>query len=272
MKGFAMFKVMFVLTLILISSCATEHSSKKNIDYTIDVLTSHGKFEEAEKISANNYRINNARKCFPVIISCEDTQPNVNSIKRCQFNINQFCFGHNNSSYNYPYTIGNRLGKLKIKLSDELDNLSNKEAKREAQPCESGNRWSYKKEKSCGQCARSISINPKNLVGNFLTRDTCEEARILEDKVFDTGSACIQHYIGSDKYLESFELIAMSNFKQLILEFSTLEECENSEKNGFDYYDNDLLKHDLSPYGTTNSNRIISKCKIKKKLVCSKMK
>jgi len=267
-----------ILLAILFTSCASKQPSEREIPNLIDKLVAEGKFPEARQMASkltfhkDLHKIDNSEKCLPVINQCEAVNLTQNDIRKCQFEIETSCFGHNNSSYNYTRSISNRLDKLKISLANKAEEVNESNTKSEMKMCESDSRWSYKKEKSCSQCAQNIKESQQNLVGSFLTRGECEEARIKEDKIFDTGRSCVENYVGKSKYKNNYELLAMSNYKKLTITFNSLEDCEIAFKNGYDYYDSNLNKHSLKEYGSKEESRFIGKCTLIKKLICSSLK
>jgi hypothetical protein len=119
---------------------------------------------------------------------------------------------------------------------------------------------------------RTIRIDLSKLHGEFKTKDTCEESRLLEDASIDTGRSCFQRYLGKEITIDRYELIAMSNAKKTILNFDNKVECEDALKNGFVYFDEDFQKHTFKQLGSTGGSKIIGSCITKKAIVCENNK
>lgn len=262
---------------VLISFSATSEP-KKSVNAPVEILDqllTEKKYSEAKQLSNGTFqqslwhnKISNTEKCLPFIEKCETVEDKLNIIRKCIYEISLNCNGRDNREYNYPPKIGMRLEKTYNELIRKNEELPKDQIMNLEKFCESGLRWGYQKEKSCSKCARAIRVNLKNLYGQFLTKDKCEESRLLELEGVETGNSCLQRYLGEEKSMLTYELIAMSDSKKINLNFDTITECEDAQENGYEYYTNDLERISLLPLGRVSDKKIINKCRLNKKIIC----
>jgi hypothetical protein len=252
-------------------SCST---SKKSNDPLIDIeiLLNQGRFSEAKEFAKKNipiHKVENAESCLPIMLKCEKVKDILNEVRGCQYEISKQCYGLNNISYNYTKGIANRLDKLLKELDQKIEIMGSRKNSFEEEKCRPFLRWGYIKEKMCSTCARSIKKDLTKLEGNYLTRDKCEEARILEDKSIDTGDSCLSRNQPNNISIESYTLLAINNFKKLELEFEALDDCNVARNLGYKHYNDQIELFEISGFNSDKANKIIGTCEKKTKKICN---
>lgn len=142
-------------------------------------------------------------------------------------------------------------------------------------PCADGMKLGYvrKPKGTCSKCAFTDHVDRTRLYGEFDKVDQCDEARLLDEKKFDTSKGCFWRYVKDTKHLDVFEVSAMKNGGLLNVIFKTEEACQKAVKNGHEYFHSRTQEtFSIEKKHSPNSTRFIGDCEKKKLAICEKFK
>jgi hypothetical protein len=263
-----------VFLMITFLSCADLGlSGKKDVRYPyvrVEELVNNGKFDEATEIAKKENiqphlgirRIEAVKFCKPILDECNGKDLNSQIAKECLYKISEHC----QKKY------------LTSKYEDELNSLNNRLIENKDKPsfsvkgmCEDGMRWGYLRlEKTASQYDLYTDKKDfKKLHGEFLTKDKCEEARILEDSKFNTSTSCYRRYLGQVKTLPLYVAIGMKNTSKIKLYFSSEDSCKKATIDGLNQYGD----YGVDFYGSIKSsapNKFIKECEEEEVIICKR--